>query len=273
MPKHNKKRNTVFIYEALMRELTKEIIIRNKNKRDKIVSIIKEHFNKEKLLNVEMQLYKNLLDTEGLSPKIAEKLIQESKREYEKLDRKKIFTEQSALIKIINKELSNKVFSNFVPNYKDLATLSQIFGEDIGAKKRVMLEENLLNKLVSKENNTKKNGDTKMSNLVVSKFIEKFNFSYDKKLNENQKTFFKKYILSSLTDEIDFKVYLNEEIGRLKIAVNESFKVEEVAQDNGLISKMKEIKILLENFNKKVLDTAGLLNILKIQKLVEEVNK
>ena len=90
-----------------------------------------------------------MLETDGLSTSSAEKLIQESKKQYNKLDKKKIFKEQSIVIKRINKELTKNVFANFVPNYKDLATLSQIFDDDVTAKKKIMLEENLLNKLTS----------------------------------------------------------------------------------------------------------------------------
>ena len=45
--KHNKKRNTAFVYETLVRELTESVVKNNKNKQNKIVSIIKEHFSKE----------------------------------------------------------------------------------------------------------------------------------------------------------------------------------------------------------------------------------
>ena len=42
--KHNKKRNIAFVYEALVRELTESVVKNNKNKQNKIVGIIKEHF-------------------------------------------------------------------------------------------------------------------------------------------------------------------------------------------------------------------------------------
>ena len=38
--KHNKKRNTAFVYEALVRELTESVVRNNKNKQNKIVSIL-----------------------------------------------------------------------------------------------------------------------------------------------------------------------------------------------------------------------------------------
>ena len=53
--KHNKKRNTAFVYEALVRELTESVVRNNKNKQNKIVSIIKDHFAGDSILKEELQ--------------------------------------------------------------------------------------------------------------------------------------------------------------------------------------------------------------------------
>ena len=60
------------------------------------------------------------------------------------IDKKKLFIEQSKLISKINRNLSKSVFSNFVPNYKSLATISQIFNNDISVKNKVLLENNII---------------------------------------------------------------------------------------------------------------------------------
>ena len=52
--KHNKKRNTAFVYEALVRELTESVVKNNKNKQNKIVSIIKDHFTSDSVLKEEL---------------------------------------------------------------------------------------------------------------------------------------------------------------------------------------------------------------------------
>ena len=56
--KHNKKRNTAFVYEALVRELTQSVVKNNKNKQNKIVSIIKEHFGSKTVLKEELKTHK-----------------------------------------------------------------------------------------------------------------------------------------------------------------------------------------------------------------------
>ena len=61
--KHNKKRNTIFLYEALVRELTKATVEKNENKREIILDIVKEHFSGKTLMGREVRIYKNILET------------------------------------------------------------------------------------------------------------------------------------------------------------------------------------------------------------------
>jgi len=270
MPRHNKKRNTAILYEILVREIVKQTIDKNTAKRNEVIAILKEHFKKETEIGKELQLFKNLLETQNLLPHTAEKLIQESKKEYKKLDNKKTFKEQSILIKKINKKLSKDVFANFVPNYRNIATLSQIFGEDVSTKKRVILEENILKRLTLEEA-TKEKKNTNLSGLAVNNFIEKFNKKYSNDLLEEQKSLLNKFILSFLDSGIDFKVYLNEEIGNLKKKINSSFGLAELKNDKDMSLKMKEIQKLLESSNQKPINKEFLQQILKVQALAREI--
>ena len=125
--KHNKKRNTAFVYEALIRELTKSVVKNNKNKQNKIVSIMKEHFATGTELSKELDVYKSVYETKDVEKRLAEKIVVEAKEKYSILNKKTIFKEQSALISKINKTLSGKLFTSFVPNYKSIASVYSIF--------------------------------------------------------------------------------------------------------------------------------------------------
>jgi hypothetical protein len=271
MSKHNKKRNTAFLYEVLVREVVKQTIDKKSEVRNKVVSVLKEAFSSHSEMGKELKLFKTLMETRGVNTRIGEKLIQEAKKEYKKLNEKKIFTEQSALIGKINKEISKSVFSNFVPNYKDIATLSQIFGEDVSVKHRVILEEKVLTKMSSRLNS--KNRSDKINNLVVNKFIDRFNKQYKKTLSENQKKLLNKYILSFMDNAIDLKVFLNEEIYRLKSVLKQSHSAEELQRDKKMSEKMTKVQDLLESFNAQQINKKMLQSILKIQVLVDEVQK
>ena len=90
------------------------------------------------------------------------------------------------MISRINKELSSEVYTNFVPNYKDLATLHQIFNNPkIEAKQRVLLEETIISGMISKEEKAEK-GITHIDNIVYESFTKRFNESYGD-LNDRQK--------------------------------------------------------------------------------------
>jgi hypothetical protein len=142
--KHNKKRNTAFLFETLIREMTRAAIRKDAKALASCKAILKEYFSAGTALHEELQLYRSLYETYGLSKSSAEKLLAEVRESYSKLINEKsavMFTEQSAVIKKINKDVSKDVFSNFVPQYKNIATIYQIFNGDLAPAKRVLLEE------------------------------------------------------------------------------------------------------------------------------------
>ena len=150
--RHNKKRNTAFIFEALVKEMTKSVMKKNTGKKKKIAAIIKEHFKSDSVLGRELKLYQSLVEEDSFdSMGTAERVLQETKRQYSFLDKEEIFKEQSRVINKINKILSKDVFSNFVPNYKSLASAYQIFNQEMSPKNRVLLENSLLEGIVDRE--------------------------------------------------------------------------------------------------------------------------
>ena len=90
MARHNKKRNTAFIYEVLVREIIKQTIDKNKEKRNTAINTIKEIFKNGTELRKELDLYKTLLDTKGIKERIAEKLIFEVTKQHKQLDKERI---------------------------------------------------------------------------------------------------------------------------------------------------------------------------------------
>ena len=116
--KHNKKRNTAFLYEVLIRELTKAVVSKNGDHKQKVVGVIKEHFRKGSLLSKELELYKALCETSGEQIHVAERLLYEVKsiRFSDIFNEEELYREQTSVINALNKDLSPSIFSNFVPN-------------------------------------------------------------------------------------------------------------------------------------------------------------
>ena len=268
--RHNKKRNTAFIYEALVRELTKCVVAKDDNRKVAVVSIVREHFAKGSLLRQELELYKALYESTETDKDTCEKIISEVKRSHGFLDRDRIFAEQTALINKINKNLSKSVFNNFVANYKDLATISQILNPDVSIKHRVLLESTLAETLsaASAENEAKM---APIDNLVYKTFVKKFNEQYEGKLLEQQQRLLSRYIASFHDDGVDLKIFLNEEIGRLSAAIKQSLNDDEIQEDETLAENANRVLTVLGDFGKQEINAPMIEQVLKIQSLVEEL--
>ena len=267
--KHNKKRNTAFLYECLIRELTKAIIKENKEQQTVVKTILREFFSAGKPLRQELNLYNSLLESKELSKEYSQRFLVETKKDFDNMDRKEVFNEQTALINRINKALGSKTFSNFVPNYKDLATVG-LFLQDsnIGAKKRIMLEDKMVSFLGRKEQTL-----TEMKHLdklEFKMFVDRFNSTYEHSLLREQKELLGNFITSYSDNGLALKVYLNNEIGRLKEAV--STEIVE-GTNEALTENFKKVKAKLDSYAKTPLNEAVVEEIFYIQDLLAEVKR
>ena len=240
--KHNKKRNTAFVYEALVREVAKAVVKRDENRKNLIIKIMKEHFAPNSILGKELQLYKALEETKNLDVYTAERLIKEARTDHHKLNSDDIFKSQTKMINVINKNLTSEVFSNFVPNYKNLATIAQVFGSDVNTKERVLLERKLLGAMVMKEGAPAKSKNMPhIDGLVYKTFVKKF------------------------------KMFLSEEVGRLKNSISSTLKEDNSNIDDDMRDKTKLVLEKLEEFKKTKIDENMVKGVLKIQSLASEV--
>jgi|TARA_R100000455_G_C6271587_1_gene127893 hypothetical protein len=271
MSKHNKKRNTAFIYEALVREVVKQSIAKNSQKRNLAISLIKEFFNKNTLLYKDLQLYKSILETKEEKEKIAFKILVEAKNVKSNINKKVLFTEQSKIIKKINKELSPEVFMNYVPTYKYLASIGMFLSDSLNPKQKVLLEEKILEYMTLKENknNLKK---SKVDNLVVKSFVKRFNETYGDSLLKEQKELINNFINSADPErKIEFQLYVDREIERLKNVLKESKMSDEVTKDNKIESKFNKVLNFLDNTHRQKINESFVLKIAQIQELAKEI--
>jgi hypothetical protein len=174
------------------------------------------------------------------------------------------------LINKINKTLSNKIFSNFVPNYKSIASVYSIFQDALPIKDRVLLEENIVDQMSSSVV-VKEETQQPIDSLVYSTFVDKFNQEYSESLNEGQKTLLSHYISSFADNGLELKVYLNEEITRLKDKLNEAKTVEEERENSAMSDKLSKVYTILEETKDRPIDTETLEVVLKTQDLLEEI--
>jgi len=269
--KHNKKRNTAFLFEALIRELTRASLDENLERKNTIISIIKEHFNKDSILAKELNLYKALNEDIDMTPAFAEKLLYEVKLDYQSMNRKKVFDAQSSLINEINKKLSKNIFSNFVPNYKNLATIYQILNPDnTPPKARILLEDELIKSITSK-NKLNENKMKPVDKLTMNVFVKKFNNQYSNTLLKEQQNLLKRYVTSFTDNGLELKIYLNEEVTRLKKTLRESLTHKSIQNDMEVKEKTEQVLNIIDGFRKRKVDSRMVETILKIQGLVREI--
>ena len=266
--KHNKKRNTAFVYEALIREATAAVLKEDVERRDKAISIIKRHFHSKSLLRQDLECYRSLYENQNLDENTSQKVLAESRRQKIMIDPTGLFKQQTELIHDINKELTPQVFNNFVPNYKALATIDQMFSQKTSPKNRVILEGEIIKGMATTAQNVDK---LAIDNVTFRTFVDKFNDKYENGLLQEQKNLLTKYITSFSDNGLELKMYLNTEIGRLKTKLAEAVNVDAIKNDEDMLNKTNQIVEKLKSFAKSDINENVLMTVLKTQSLVEEI--
>ena len=200
--KHSKIRNTGLLFEFLLRQITLDVL--NKNKSSKAVSVIKENFNDKTELGKELALYNVLLNTKYNDDKKAEFFINEVVQQRLKLSNSKLRRERYNLIKVIKENYDmSKLFSSKVKNYKLYATVYKLFEfTSLSPEEKTESFFNIVEHITTPENTIKLSEtlggtpipeDSDLRILTYKTLLEKFNAKYSK-LNKSQKNLLREYI-------------------------------------------------------------------------------
>jgi len=264
--RHNKKRNTAFLYESLIKEYTISVIKKNNEKQNIIKSILKEYFSKGKILKQELEIYNVLLEHKSTNRPECYRLMYEIKKDFFSLDRKEVFNEQTKLLKKINESLSNKFFATFLSNYRNIATIGQFLSSDnLPAQQRIIIEDKTYSLLSSHKKSHEE--IQHVDNLTFKTFINKFNETYKNSLRQEQKTLLTHYITSFANNGVELKCYVNEELGRIKGQVSKNIEKGLFVENFNLILKK------IEGFSKNPIDEELIKEVFYLQDLVHEVSK
>jgi len=267
--RHNKKRNTAFVYEALIREATVAILKGSHQRKDKVVSVIRKHFCNGSLLKRDLECYRSLYENQDLNRETSKAILEEARIQKRMLDPSDLFAQQTELIHDINKELSPKLYNNFVPNYKTLATIDQIFSLKTSPKSRIILESEIIKNMVGEEEGSSM---PSIDNITYREFVKKFNKRYDGELLDEQKKLLTYYIASFSDNALSLKIFLNEEIARLKLKLIEaSVQAPEIKNDGEMSRKTRNIINELNSYAQAEITESTLITILKTQSLVGEI--
>ena len=267
--KHNKKRNTAFVFESLVREVAKNVIAENIEKKNIVVSTIRKFFNKKTEQYKELQIYRSILEARDLPLEMKEKVIQEARLQHSKLNKEEIFKNQTTLIKEINTMIAKDIFNTFIPNYKNLATIYNLLNMDMSPRKKVILEKQLLEELVKGEEEKQ----TPSDKLTFSVFMKKYNDKYGASLLSEQKKLLNTYITSFADNGLEMKVFLNEEVGKMKNNLQDLSQCSLAGEFPRIKEKILKVTELLESFKEQPIDKFALTKLLNIQSLVAEMKE
>jgi len=272
--KHNKKRNTAFLYEALLKEVTKAIISGDRKAKKTAISILKESFAPKTVLSEELELYKTLLETKEMDNLAAEKIVFQVRQARSNINESDIQEAQNRLISRVNKELSSGVYSNFVPNYKNIATISQLFTTDEGnanIKSGVLLEQKVVSSMMEAVATPDAPKMKPIDNLVFKSFVSKYNKEYSSGILSEQKELLNRYILSFSDNGVDVSIYLNEELGRLHGVLTDALASDDIKTDATMVESTKKVISMIDGFRETPINKDLIEDVLKIQNLVNEI--
>jgi len=264
--KHNKKRNTAFLYECLIKEVTKAIVRRDDDAKQAAINILKRNFSKGTPLYEDLQMYKQMLETKELTESFGKRFIEEVKKDWEALDRKQVFNAQTTLIKEFNTHLPH-AFANFVPNYKNIATVGQYFhSSGLKPKTRLLIEDRVKRLVISQPRPNNDDAMKPLDALEYRTFVNKFNETYKRTLQVEQRELLSNYITSFSDNGLGLKSFMNEELGRLKNKLT-------LLSETKYKDKLDMVKDKLESFSMKPIDKKMVEDVFYIQDLVAEISK
>jgi hypothetical protein len=267
--RHNKKRNSAFVYEALVREATVAIMKNDPKRKEVAIGLLKKHFKNGTSLKKDLDCYRSLYENQDLDRLTCEKILKEVKLQKRMINSQGLFQQQSDLIRDVNVALAPTVFNNFVPNYKTLATIAQIFSDKTSPKDQVILENTIVVNMG--EETPASYTDSPMDNVLYKTFLKKFNAKYDHELLDEQKELLGYYISSFVDNSLQLKMFLNEEIKRLKTQLKAASEVDEIKNDNEMLQKTHQVVERLSSYSGETINDDVLITVMRTQALVKEI--
>jgi tellurite resistance protein len=282
--KHSKFKNTGFIFELLVRQITSEIM--SGKTTSKAEKILKEFFSSKKELSKELKLYQYLINEKYNSEAKAEKFVETVCEARKRLDEQKITKEKYNLIKQIKETYNIDEFTKSpISNYKSLASIYKVFEATITKESfepkdivnsKFTIVENMINSSI--ENKDKKvndrvfeeykKQDEEVRMLSYKMLVENFNKKYNN-LSEEQKRLLKEYI-NNINNTGKLKEYVTNEVNSLseglkQIGSKVSDKVTKIklAETISNIKKIKSVKKLKESHLSALMMSYELLKELK----------
>ena len=271
MIKHNKVKNTAFLYECLTRQITSDVL--SNVEPSPALDIVKEFFRPTTILGKELVLYKALTSKKLKNEGKINYLVDSVLRERAKLNYSDMRRARYNLVKKITESYELKdFFRTRISNFKDIASVYKLFEIQHNSNPfeeteiRFIVMENL------KDTDSPKTEKTS----VVEKFEKESKdlrlLSYKilvDKFNESQRDLLKTYI-NNISNTSTLKEFMSEEIKTLKEKIS---KIHPKIDDKVVSIKLKECLNVLKKLNKgNVVNEEQLITMMRFYSLLDEIN-
>jgi len=276
---HNKKRNSMLLYEFLVRTISKSLIEDDKKRSAGALRILKRHYKPGTNLYKEFRLINSLVKTTVSSEHVAASILREAKSAAVSMNHAAIDREKSLLIKHINHVINDDNFyDQHVNEYRALATIQTLMNEWRSPNKDLLkmaqYEDQLMKWLVTEKSAPVDQTITEDTNgsarLLMKVMTKKLNEKYDSVLNEQQKSLIRAYAFSTASDDMSsIKMKLHEAKDNL-LELIEQYETED--QKNEYVkSKLDEVKSCLIQENLGDVDDSTVTRFMLYSRLKEEL--
>lgn len=199
---HNKKRNVGIIYEQLVRRVSEALVEGDTQTADKVVGILRRHFDRDSQLYREFRLFNALVKTTVPSETLATRILTEAKEAAQDHNATKLRQEKAALIRDINHTLNERDFyKTRVEGYRTYATIQTLLNDWRAGSRlgRVIDYEQKVHEWLLSEAPSRSIDELRtpgVNPLTVKIMTDKFNQKYGRTLTESQKEIVQEYAFS-----------------------------------------------------------------------------
>ena len=275
--KHSKLRNTGLLFEFLLRQVTVDVL--NKQKNSKALKIIKKRFNEHTEVGKELALYTALMNKKFKSDKKADYFLGEVLRQRQSLNNSQLKREKYNIVKEISTIYNSKnLFSSKVNNYVVYASIYKLFEgiNTISADEKTESYFNIVEQITTEtkvENKsfvpTELDKDVRVLSYRV--LLEKFNKKYTN-LSKQQKDILKEYI-NNISNTNKFHLIVEKKLTTLRGTLSK--KIPKI-KDKVLKIKLNEAVNCMGKFcvsDTKVAEDKSVVQLLRYYELDKELSK
>ena len=275
--KHSKLKNTGLLFEFLLRQVTVDVL--NKQKNSKALQIIKKRFNENTEVGKELALYTALMNRKFKSDKKADYFLGEVLRQRQSLNNSQLKREKYNIVKEISTIYNSKdLFSSKVNNYVVYASIYKLFEgiNTISADEKTESYFNIVEQITTKtkvENKsfvpTELDKDVRVLSYRV--LLEKFNKKYTN-LSKQQKDILKEYI-NNISNTNKFHMIVEKKLTTLRGTLSK--KIPKI-KDKVLKIKLNEAVNCMGKFcasDTKVAEDKSVVQLLRYYELDKELSK